>query len=106
MMAHTNPADKARSPNGYGEQLRGFVLDAVRRGLSLPDFAPPLCKRLLRLGHAAVADFLQRQGPGDLGPEMTLPDGRPLRRLPHLHPRERTGVFGTFTLHRTCYGTR
>src|SRR5262249_15424828 len=98
MMAHTNPADKARSPNGYGEQLRGFVLDAVRHGLSFHDFEHALWQLLLRLGHAAVADFLQRQGPGDLGPEMTLPDGRPLRRLPQLHPRELTGVFGTFTL--------
>jgi hypothetical protein len=35
-----------------------------------------------------------------------LPDGQLLRRLQQLHTREFTCVFGTFSLPRTCYGSR
>jgi hypothetical protein len=78
----------------------------VRNGLSFHDFETGLWERVLRLGHAATADFLQQQGTGDLGETLDLPDGRQLRRLENLHDRTLTGVFGSFTLPRTCYGSR
>ena len=58
------------------EDLRDFVLGAARNGLPFHDFERGLHRRVLRVGHAATAEFLHRQGPGDLGPAVTLPDGR------------------------------
>jgi hypothetical protein len=106
MMAHDRTADKASSLAGSCDALRTYVLDAVRNGLTFHDFELGLWQRVLALGRAAAQLFLDGQGPGDLGPERTLPDGRTVRRLEGLHPRPLTGVFGTFTLRRTCYGSR
>src|SRR5205823_4961076 len=50
--------------------------------------------------------FLARLGPGDLGPQVELPDGQTVTRLDALHPRRYVSVFGRFQLWRTAYGTR
>jgi hypothetical protein len=106
MMAHDGTADKAPSLLDCCDQLRDFVLDAARNGLSFHDFEAGLWQRVLLLGHAATQDFLTQQGQGDLGPTLDLPDGRTLSRLEGLHDRDLMGVFGSFTLSRACYGSR
>jgi hypothetical protein len=50
--------------------------------------------------------FFRHQGTGDIGPEVTLPDGSSARRLPEAHARTYRSVFGDFTLSRACYGSR
>jgi hypothetical protein len=105
-MAHDTSADKVPSLDGCCQQLKDFIFDSARLGLSFHDFEQALWAKVLRLGHLATQEFLDQQGSGDLGPELTLPDGQQLRRLEHTHPRDFTGVFGTFTLPRTCYGAR
>jgi hypothetical protein len=105
-MAHDCTADKAPSLTDACTALRTFVLDAAHDGLTFHDFEQALWQKLLSLGHTAVALFLDQQGTGDLGPELTLPDGPQTQRLPQLHHRDFTCVFGTFTLQRTCYGSR
>ena len=105
-MAHTNPADKTRRLDACLADIRSFVVDAVTNGLSFHDFEHGTLDRLLSAGRAATEDFLDQQGTGDLGPEVTLPDGQQVRRLPQTHTRPLSGVFGSFTLPRTCYGTR
>jgi hypothetical protein len=106
MMTHDDDADKVPSLGACLDDLRAFVLEAARRGATFHDFEQGLWQHVLRAGHAATAEFLQRQGTGDLGAAVQLPDGQEARRLAEPHPRPLTGVFGTFTLCRTCYGTR
>jgi hypothetical protein len=81
-------------------------VDAARQGVTFHDFEQALWRHLLRAGRAATQEFLDAQGTGDLGEAVQLPDGQQARRLAEPHPRPLTGVFGTFTLCRACYGTR
>jgi hypothetical protein len=106
MIAHTDPTDKATPLSDALDDLRAFVRDSARDGATFHDFEHGLWQRLLRLGNRAVGQFLDAQGTGDLGETVTPPDGPALRRLEQTHDRELTSVFGTFTLHRTCYGSR
>jgi hypothetical protein len=106
IMAHDTPADKAAALAACCASLRDFVLTAARDGSTFHHFEQNLWHLLLELGRAATGQFLDRQGSGDLGPELILPDGQHLLRLDQLHNRPLTCLFGTFTLQRTCYGTR
>jgi hypothetical protein len=105
-MTHDHLPDNALSLAAVCDDLRDFVRAAVRNGSSFDDFERGLWQHVLRLGHAATHDFLNQQGPGDLGPQVTLTNGDLVQRLPSLHQRPLTCVFGTFSLRRTCYGTR
>jgi hypothetical protein len=60
----------------------------------------------LQVGRRALGVFLDSHGTGDLGPSVTLPDGREVERLKDLHPRRYVSIFGPFTLARTVYGSR
>jgi len=60
----------------------------------------------LQVGRQALGVFLDAHGTGDLGPALTLPDGREVQRLEKLHPRRYVSIFGPFTLERTAYGSR
>jgi hypothetical protein len=106
MMAHNDTADKTAALTAALDDLRAFVLSAAQSAATFHTFELGLWQRLLRLGHDAVGLFLTAQGTGDLGESFTLPDGQHLRRLSETHDRPLTSVFGAFTLHRTCYGTR
>jgi hypothetical protein len=105
-MADDSTAGKAASLVCPCDELRAYVLQAVRDGLTFHDFEQGLFSRVLSLGRSATELFLQQQGTGDLGPSLDLPDGRRLRRLGQLHDRPLTGVFGSFTLWHICYGSR
>jgi hypothetical protein len=106
MIAHADANDKAASLTAALDDIRSFVLASAQGGATFHALEGGLWQRLLRLGHAAVAHFLAAQGSGDLGESVTLPDGRQLNRLEQTHARPLTCVFGTFTLQRTCYGSR
>ena len=106
MIAHPDPTDKAVPLTEALDDLQAFVLDSARDGATFHDFEHGLWQRLLHLGSRAVGQFLDAQGTGDLGETVTPPDGPELRRLEQTHDRELTSVFGTFTLHRTGYGSR
>src|SRR6202042_3334951 len=60
----------------------------------------------LQLGQRSLRVFLDCHGTGDLGPSVTLPDGREVARIEKLHPRRYVSIFGPFTLPRTVYGSR
>ena len=106
MMTPDAAADKVPALDACLADLRAFLRRAAGQGSTFHDFEQGLWTLLLRAGHAATAEFLQAQGCGDLGEVLTLTDGRDVRRLPDLHPRDLTCVFGTFTLWRTGYGSR
>jgi hypothetical protein len=108
-MTHHPAADKAHDLAALAacfDSLRDLVLASARQGCSFHHFELSLWSQLLALGHHATAAFLRLQGTGDLGPQLDLPDGRSLRRLERTHDRDLTCIFGSFTLPRTCYGTR
>jgi len=105
-MTHDFTADKTLSLDACLADLCSFIRAAVAQGLSFHDFELGTLDRLRRAGHAATQEFVAQQGTGDLGPSVTLPGGEQVRRLPQLHTRLLSGVFGTFTLRRSCYGTR
>jgi hypothetical protein len=60
----------------------------------------------LQLGYQSLGAFIASHGTGDLGPTVTLPDGREVERLPAPHPRDYKSIFGVFQLQRTAYGSR
>ena len=59
-------------------------IDQVERGL---------WSRLLALGHAMLAGFVEAQGTGDLGPTIEH-EGRTVRRLEQVHDRRYVSIFG------------
>jgi hypothetical protein len=105
-MTQPTPADKAPCLDPLCDSLRAFVLEAAAGPCSFHDFERGVWTRLLRLGHAATAEFLRLQGSGDLGDCFRLDDGQSLRRLAAPHDRSFTCLFGTFSLSRVCYGSR
>jgi hypothetical protein len=106
MMAQSKAADKSETLATAVEDLRAFVRQAAQQGSTFHDFEDGLFKRLLEMGRQAVGLFLALLGPGDLGESLTLPEGKEVRRLEETHDRDLTCLFGTFTLKRTCYGSR
>ena len=112
-MAHDFCTDKTHSRQDCSADLAScladldsFVRSSAKASTSFHTFETGLFDRVLHLGHLAVGLFLALQGSGDVGAEFALPDGRTLRRLDKLHSRPLTCVFGSFTLWRTCYGSR
>ncbi len=65
-----------------------------------------LWRRLLKLGWEAMQLFFTLHGDGDEGEQVTLTDGRQLKRLEQPHRRAYLSVFGEFELWRVVYGTR
>ncbi len=65
-----------------------------------------LWELLLKAGHQALRAFFDRHGTGDLGEQITLPDGQDIHRLEKLHCRRYVSIFGEFVLPRTVYGSR
>jgi hypothetical protein len=61
---------------------------------------------MLKLGRSVFGAWLDLFGDGDVGDRVVLEDGREVRRLEALHPREIQNVFGLFELNRAVYGTR
>jgi hypothetical protein len=106
MIATPTTADKAPSLDNALDELRSFIATSAQAGASFHDFELGLWRRLLRLGRQATHTFLASLGSGDLGENLALPDGQGLRRLDQTHDRDFTCIFGTFTLSRTCYGSR
>jgi hypothetical protein len=87
-------------------ELAAFVEAAVQAGNPCHEVERAIWRRILGIGRQAFAQFLARQGSGDLGETLTLPDGQTCRRLPTLHTRRYVSIFGVFQLPRTVYGAR
>jgi hypothetical protein len=87
-------------------ELTQFVRQAVSTGTRVDLVEQEIWDRLLLLGHEALAMFFRFSGSGDLGEQVSLPDGSTADRLEKPHTRPYRSIFGTFTLTRTCYGSR
>jgi hypothetical protein len=76
------------------DDLNRFVRQAVQDGSSLDDLERGAFQRLLAMGHAAVALFLNAQGDGDLGTCLTTAEGTLLTRSATVLPRTIRTIFG------------
>jgi hypothetical protein len=106
IVAQDGDVDKSKGIADLADELVTVVRAAACKGTSMHDVERDVLTRVLRLGHAALQEFVRLQGTGDLGETITLPDGQVLNRLPELHHRELMTVFGPLELERTAYGTR
>src|SRR5438105_11929112 len=85
-------------------ELEQWVARAAREGTAAHEVESHLFRRMLALGAELFGAFLRSVGPGDLGPAVTLEDGRAVRRLPEPHERRLVTVFGEFSIPRHVYG--
>jgi hypothetical protein len=105
MLAHTAEAGNAPRLDCLLAALLDFVHTAAADGLAAHTVERQLFWRLLALGRQAFSLFLDLQGTGELGEQISV-NGRLVQRLGHTHERSYRGVFGDFTLSRTVYGSR
>ena len=102
MITQERHLDKSELVDQMAE-LQQFVHDAARDGTAAHEVEHGLFRRLPSLGHDLLSKFFSLQGSGDIGQQLTLPDGEVLPRQPELHDRPYTTIFGDFTLSRTVY---
>jgi hypothetical protein len=105
-MTHEPDVLKGETLEQQFQALQQSVRAAAAEGRPLHEVERDLWRRLLRLGHAALDQFLQLQGDGDLGETVTLPSGQTCQRFEQRHERRYVSLFGTFRLRRVVYGSR
>jgi hypothetical protein len=106
MIAHHVEADKAQPLFPLAQALHDYVRQAAAAGIPAHEAERDIWTHVLSLGKAALGQFFDLQGTGDLGPTLDLPDGTTARRLDGTRPRDYRSVFGDFRLQRVCYGSR
>ncbi len=87
-------------------QIVDLVAAALTEGQPVHQVENGLWELALQVGRRALGAFLDAHGTGDLGPQVTLSEGREVQRLEELHSRRYVSIFGAFTLERTVYGCR
>src|SRR6266508_4164058 len=87
-------------------EMQEFVRVSAREGQAIHEVERGLWRRLRRMGHECLAQFLRLQGDGDMGETVTLPSGEQVHRLEDLHERRYLSIFGEFELQRVVYGSR
>jgi hypothetical protein len=96
----------ALNPQAQFEQMLDLVRQAADDGLRIDSVERDLMRQLLALGYTLLCSFVASQGDGDVGPEVTTPEGDTSRRLPERHDRRYVSIFGELTIPRVVYGTR
>jgi hypothetical protein len=87
-------------------QILDLLLTAMTTGQPVHKVEAGLWDLALQAGRQSLGVFLDCHGSGDLGPTVSLPDGREVRRLEELHSRQYVSIFGAYALARTVYGSR
>ena len=87
MMAENAPDGKLERLLGAATDLFDFVQQAAEEGKAIHEVEESIWRRMLQLGHEAVGQFLERQGDGNLGETLTMPDGHEVARLEQPHTR-------------------
>ena len=95
MMPPAMTQDKAK----IGDQWEGLwaeVVTAAQAGTAAHEIEGKLLRGVLKLGYELLGCFFRLVGPGDVGPQTTLSDGRVVKRLKAEHTRPYPSVFGDF----------
>ncbi len=95
--------------DGVRERLTGleqWLLKAAQQGRGEHEVERHLFRQMLALGAQLLGAYLKLVGPGDLGKEVVLGEGRIVKRLPEQHTRRVLTVFGELAISRWVYGTR
>lgn len=107
MMMTENATDgKLEKLLNAANDLFGYAQWSAEEGKAIHEVEEGIWQRVLQMGHEALAQFLGRQGTGDLGKTLTMPDGREMKRLEEPHQRCYQSIFGGFQFQRAVYGTR
>jgi hypothetical protein len=106
MIAHDAERSNAHDLMPLLTDLVRYIHDAARTGTRVDQVEQGIFQQLLALGRRALQSFFDLSGTGDLGEQVTLPDGSTAVRLGKTHARVYRSVFGDLTLDRVCYGTR
>ncbi len=88
------------------ESLVASLHQAALDGTAAHEVERSLFCRLLQLGYLLFGSFLKLVGPGDLGEDVPLQDGRTVARSDVPHTRRLRTVFGLFALPRWVYASR
>ena len=72
------------------------VVTAAPAGTGAHEIEGKLWRGVLKLGYERLGCFFRLVGPGDVGPQTTLSDGRVVKRLKAEHTRPYPSVFGDF----------
>jgi hypothetical protein len=88
------------------EQIQNFIGQAVQDGRRIDSVERDLMRYLLALGYSLLSSYVAQQGDGDVGSDVTTPEGDTARRLPERHDRRYVSIFGELTIPRVVYGTR
>lgn len=88
------------------EDLHDMVLRGAAEGLALRDVERAVLDRLLKMGHAAMEQFLSLQGNGDLGQTLTTEEGEILHRSDALLARPLRTIFGAHEFSAFVYRRR
>ena len=84
-------------------ELASFVKQAAVNGVAAHEVELTLFRGVLKIGRELLSMFIELQGTGDIGAELTLPDGGRLERQPEIYERQYATIFGEFTIERTAY---
>ena len=106
MMAENATDGKLEKLLGAAADLFDFVQRLAEEGKAIHEVEEGIWRRMLQMGHEALGQFLERQGDGDLGATLTMPNGQEVTRLEQPHPRCYQSIFGEFQFLRVVYGTR
>ena len=87
-------------------KIEAMIRQATIQGTRIDVVEETLWGQMLGLGRLLLNSFVIGHGSGDLGPTVTV-EGRVLKRLESLHPKDYQSVFGALDpIERTVYGTR
>lgn len=86
--------------------LEQWLVRAAREGTGEHEVEGHLFREMLALGGELLGAFLKLVGPGDLGKEVALEEGRTVKRWPEQQARRLLTVFGELSITRCVYGTR
>ena len=86
-------------------QLQDLFKFAENMSVSLEayEMEKAIFDRLMKIGLSAMMAYFASKGTGDIGPEIVLEDGTPMKRQSGLYGRNYFSVFGKLNVPRTCY---
>jgi len=94
---------KLDSLHSLADQLSAFVQQSAENGKALHEMEPLIHAMVLKMGFAAMEQFLTLQGNGDVGETYQTPQGKTLMRSEVPLARELRTIFGTHVIRSFGY---